>query len=168
MSNEKVNCLNKHLKDITTSTNYKVELSSYGNIELRFYTKKYLHPYAILHEQNYIIIEHFYNSNNHDYLELLHSLIVCNKVKQLRESNMPLHTFINEVIMWFGMCTSLIAYGYRLENSNYLINRSTYNLPVNTKQAIYEYAKTVINNIKYSVYTDGEGNSYNSIQYAEV
>lgn len=81
---------------------------------------------------------------------------------------MPLHTFIDEVITWFGMCTSLIAYGYRLENSNYLINRSTYNLPVNTKQAIYEYAKTVINNIKYSVYTDGEGNSYNSIQYAEV
>ena len=80
---------------------------------------------------------------------------------------MPLHTFIEEVISWAGMCISLITYGYNMENKDSYISRNLYNLPCTVKKEIYNYMKKNITNIKYGVYTDGEGNSYNSCSIAE-
>ena len=160
--------LKKHLKALTKSKNYFVELNDYHNISINFITKKYLKPIDIKENRNYTIIDHFASCNKHDYLTLLHSIIACSKVKNLRESNMPLNTFIEEVVSWVGMCESLIAYGYSLEKTEYLTNRSPYNLPSNIKTEVFYYIKSVITGIKYGVGEDNEGNSYNSITIKEV
>lgn len=96
---------------------------------------------------------------------LLHSLILCNQLKHLKESNMPLHTFISEVISWVDMCISMLAY-YRSEK--HFTSRELYNLPYNIKEEIYNYIKENIQKVKGGVGTDSEGNTYNSITLTEV
>lgn len=159
--------LREHLRKITKSCNYNIVLEEH-DIQLRYFTKKYLKPIDIQNGRNFTILSHFNISNRHDYLTLLHSLILCNYLKGMKEGNMPLHTFIEEVISWVGMCISLISYGYNVEGKDSYISRNLYNLPCTVKKEIYNYMKENITNIKYGVYTDGEGNSYNSCSIAEV
>ena len=58
--------LKKHLRQITKSKNYTIELEG-NTIFFKFYTKKYLTILDKREGRNYTIINHFYTGNSHDY-----------------------------------------------------------------------------------------------------
>ncbi len=152
-----------HLKEITSSTNYFV-LKENNTISICFKTSKYLFPIDKQYNRNYTIIKHIY-ATEYEFKMLLHSLILCKQLKHLKENNMPLHTFISEVISWVSMCISMLAY-YRSEK--HFTSRELYNLPYNIKEEIYNYIKENIQKVKRGVGTDSEGNTYNSVTLTEV
>ena len=151
--------IKKYLKAITKSNNYFVLADNY-NINICYKTSKYLLPIDKINNRNYTILNNNTSYNKYEVNELIHSLIICSKLKNIKESNMPLHIFIKEVISFSNMCKSMLAY---YTNEHYFKSRELYNLPEDTKRKIYNYVKSVIASINTNVGTDSEGNTYNSI-----
>jgi hypothetical protein len=154
--------ITKLVKEITTSKNYEV-ISEGSSIEVIFKTTKYLYPIDIKNNRQHTILLHFYKGNQHDFTRACHALKLAKDLKGMKETSMPLHTFIREVHAFFDMSISLVCYGYG-KDAKYFLERDTYNLPQDIKECIYNYTKSVISNIKYGVYTDNEGCSYNSVE----
>ena len=152
----------KLVKEITTSKNYEVILEG-GSIEVIFKTTKYLYPIDIQNNRQHTVLLHFYKGNQHDFTRACHTLKLAKTLKSMKETSMPLHTFIREVHAFFDMSISLVTYGYG-KNAKYFLERDTYNLPQGIKERIFDYTKSIISNIKHDVYTDDEGCSYNSVE----
>ena len=87
--------LKKHLKAITSSNHYLIRDNN-SNFSL-IYKSDYVGEYSI---KNFSL----YEVNT-----VIHSLIVAKKFKHLKESNMPLSIFIEEVLSWVSMCSSMLA-----------------------------------------------------------
>ena len=151
------------LKDVTKSKNYEVIETSGGSIEVIFHTQKHLLPIDVREKRDYTILMHFYKGSEHDFTEACHVLKVAKELKGMKEFNMPLNQFIREVERFFGMCTSLICYGSGMK-AEYFDDRSLYNLPRSTKEAMYNYTKGIVKHIAYGVHTDNEGCTYNSME----
>ena len=160
---EKIYKIKKLLKELTTSKNYEVIETSGGSIEVICRIKKELYPIDINNDRDYTILIHFYKGSEHDFNEACHVLKLAKELKGMKEFNMPLSQFIREVEKFFGMCTSLICYGYGMEDK-YFNDRALYNLPRETKEAMYNYTKSIIKNIAYGVHTDNEGCTYNNME----
>ena len=143
--------LKKHLKAITSSNHYLIRDNN-SNFSL-IYKSDYVGEYII---KNFSL----YEVNT-----VIHSLIVAKKFKHLKESNMSLSVFIEEVLSWVSMCSSMLAY---YTDEKYFTSRSTYNLPEFIKREIYNYMKSVKNKVNTNVGTDSEGNTYNNITYNNV
>lgn len=159
-----IESIKKHLKAITKSSNYFVSAERY-HITICYKTSKYLLPIDKLNNRNYTILNNYTSYNRYEINELIHALILCANLKSEKESNMPLHTFIKEIISFVGMCKSMLAY---YTNETYFTSRELYNLPESTKRKVYNYIKSVISDINYNIGTDSEGNSYNSINLTDV
>lgn len=86
-------------------------------------------------------------------------------VNNTKESNMPLHTFIKEVISFVSICSSMLAY---YTDEKYFTSRSIYDLPEFIKREIYNYMESVKKSVNTNIGTDSEGNTYNSITYNNV
>ena len=160
---EKIYKIKKLLKDITKSKNYEVIETSGGSTEVICRIKKELHPIDINNGRDYTILMHFYKGSEHDFAETCHVLKVAKELKGMREPNMSLCQFIREVERFFGMCTSLICYGWGMKDE-YFNDRTFYNLPRSTKEAMYNYTKGIVKHIAYGVHTDNEGCTYNSME----
>lgn len=153
--------IKKHLKAITKSNNYFVLAGKY-DVSICYKTEKYLLPIDKQKNHNYTVLNHYTSYNNHEINELIHSLIVCEKLKNSKESNMPLHIFIKEVISFVSMCSSMLAY---YTNEKYFTSRELYDLPELTKRKIYTYMQAVRKCVNTNVGTDSEGNTYNNVVY---
>ena len=154
----------KQLKAITQSNSYFINTDNYS-FTICFKTNKYLLPIDKQYNRDYTILDSYKYYNSHEVNELLHALIICKQLKAVKESNMPLHIFINEVLKFVGMCTSMLAY---YTDEKYFTNRELYNLPESTKKAIYNYMKSVKKQVNSCVGEDSEGNTYNSIVFENV
>ena len=160
-----IKLVKKHLKQITSSNNYRVEGEEY-DISIRFKTKKYLTWLDKNHNRNYTYIAWCNYNHTQSLNELVHTLIACAKVKPFKEKGMPLNVFIKQVFSWCSMCTSLLAYG--TSGEKYFTSRETYKLPESIKREIYNYMKSVKENVDVNVYKDSEGVTYNSIYFTNV
>lgn len=160
-----IKLVKKYLRQVTSSNNYCVEDEEY-RISICFKTKKYLTWLDKDHNRDYTYIAWCNYNHTQSLNELIHTLIVCDKVKSLKEKNMPLNIFIKEVFSWCEMCCSLLAYDSTGEE--YFTNRQTYKLPESTKREIYNYMKSVKENVDVNVYEDSEGVTYNSIYFTNV
>jgi len=155
----------KYLKEITTSNKYYVKDEKY-DFAICFKTEKYLTWLDKKYKRDYTYIAWCSYAQTQSLNKLVHTLIACAKVKSLKEKNMPLNVFIEEVFSWCSMCASLLAYGSTGEK--YFTSRETYNLPESTKREVYDYMKSVLTEVKYGVGEDSEGCSYNSIHFNNI
>ena len=126
--------LKKQLKAITSSNHYLIRDNN-SNLSL-IYKSDYVGEYLI---KNFSL----YEVNT-----IIHSLIVAKKFKHLKESNMSLSIFIEEVLSWVSMCSSMLAY---YTDEKYFTSRSTYDLPELIKREIYNYMKSVKNKVNTNV-----------------
>ena len=154
----------KHLKAITKSNNYFVLADKYS-ISICYKTSKYLLPIDKQNNRNYTVLNRYTSYNKYEVNELIHSLILCEKLKSSKESNMPLHIFIKEVISFVSMCSSMLAY---YTDEKYFTSRELYDLPELTKRKIFMYMQAVEKCVNTNIGTDSEGNSYNSIVFDNV
>jgi len=149
----------KHLKAITKSSNYFVKVDNYSFC-ICYKTQKYLLPIDKQYNRDYTVISKYTYFNKYEVNELIHSLILCEKLKNSKENNMPLHIFIKEVISFVSMCSSMLAY---YTDEKYFTSRELYDLPELTKRKIFMYMQAVKKQVNTGIGTDSEGNSYNSI-----
>ena len=155
----------KHLKQITSSNNYYVKDEKY-EFTICFKTEKYLTWLDKKYKRDYTCIAWCGYEQTQSLNELVHTLIVCAKVKPFKEKSMPLNVFIEEVFSWCSRCTSLLAYG--TSGEEYFTSRERYNLPESIKREIYNYMKSVEKQVYIGVAEDSEGVSYNSIHFNNV
>lgn len=156
-----IESIKKHLKAITKSNNYFVVADKY-NVSICYKTSRYLLPIDKQNNRNYTVLNHYTSYNKYEVNQLIHSLILCKKLKSSKESNMPLHTFIKEVISFVSICSSMLAY---YTDEKYFTSRSIYDLPEFIKREIYNYMESVKKSVNTNIGTDSEGNTYNSITY---